>query len=85
VDELLDSGKDSGDPMSQMKVCIKASERISGVIDRLQRFVASSVYPHFPELETLVYSKEQFIRSLDRMVHCVNPESLSLGKESGRG
>ena len=87
VDELFSSSQttkqdssDSLDPMSQMKVCIRASEKISGVIDRLQRFVAGTVYPLFPELERLVYSKEQFIKCLDRMVHCVNPENINLGE-----
>ena len=66
--------------MMQMKICIKASERISGVIDRLQRFIATTVYPLFPELESLVHSKEQFIKCLDRMINCVNPETINLGK-----
>ena len=72
--------KDIGDFMNQMKICIKASEKISGIIDKLQRFVANTVYPLFPELESLVYSKEQFIKCLNRMVNCVNPEAINIGK-----
>lgn len=87
IEELFDTSnnestsqnRDSGDPMMQMKICIKASERLSGVIDRVQRFVANSVYPLFPELESLVYSKKQFIECLNRMIHCVNPDNIDLG------
>jgi hypothetical protein len=83
INELLSNSNietESKEPMMQMKICIKASEKISGVIDRLQRFVANTAFPLFPDLESLVYSKEQFIRCLDRMVNCVNPDTLNLGK-----
>lgn len=73
------SALDPGDPMLQMKICIKASERLSGTVDRLQRFIASCVYPLFPELESLVHSKDQFIKCLDRMIKCANPETINLG------
>ena len=76
--------KEIGDFMGQMKICIKASEKISGIIDKLQRFVANTVYPLFPELESLVYSKEQFIRCLNRMVNCVNPETINIGKSKNK-
>ena len=65
--------------MEKIKLCIKTNERIAGVVDRLQRFVANSVYPLFPELESLVYSKDQFIRCLNKMLHCVNAEVIQLG------
>ena len=48
--------------------------------DRLQRFLAQLVFPHFQELENMVHSKDQYIKCLDRMINCVNPENIDLGR-----
>lgn len=80
VDQMFSEKEEGEDPMARMKICIRASEKISGSIDRLQRFLAQLVFPHFQELENMVHSKDQYIKCLERMINCVNPENIDLGR-----
>ena len=66
--------------MEQIRLVIRANELLRDVISEIQVFIANTVAEYFPDLESLVYSKEQYIKCLSKMLECPNPEMLDLGK-----